>query len=785
MLQEGRANDRAVVLALRQLIEEGGGGGVGARGYRGWSPVLGYVQDNSRVVARVTDWTGGEGTKPTVSGYVGPNGIVTNIAQAVDIRGLPGNPGAPGAPGPAGPPGNDNLTVDVVAPTTPQNGDVWIDTSIVTEGNAIPISSLAIGSTVVDKSWTYLGEPVKFLVVAHNHHLKDSGYPTNATTLHTKHVICIKSFDAYEPTNPNTIRQAEGNNRYAVSNISQWLDSDSTSWFSPQHEYDASPSSPRVSANPFTNEPGFLTNMSAGFKDAILPATIQTALYSLDGTGIESVSRRVYLPGAREIRSQETRDGETFTYFEAGTAARLRTPTASAVANNTHTATGAPAVGVGCIWFSRSYHTSSASTAAGVTADGSAFEFRKVYAGGLTGICPIVNVKNSLWVSVTPNVDGDYEIIHEGAIEGGPVTRTWLQNVLINGEWVPGGNAPVTQMVTQNFVTGAMNKEPEPIFVKTSGTGFSAAFANTGDQPYHPDILYFANRSQFGYHYIMAYTPYPVSGMTGSRDRYECPCIVGSNNLVDWEVPIGLTNPVDDLTSAEISAGAYFSDPFLVYNPTTQKIELYYRLTANKTTYATTLLRKVTTTTSSIGAWTARETLLDVSDGASNGLGGMVRSATAHYGSDGLFHMWYGQSPANVFVTPMYHSTSPNGKDGWTTPQQCVLNGGRGSTWHPSVKFYAGQYHLVNYNHGTAFIEYYTSPNGINFTFQKILIQGKPNTFYTDLMYRSDCVYNGNTWSVVFTAEGLLPRAAKFGLLQGPNMMSLQLLDGDYWGRRP
>src|SRR5690606_18655224 len=55
----------------------------------GWTPVLAMVSDGERRVVQVTDWTGGQGTKPA-TGYLGATGVVSDIAQAIDVRGAPG-----------------------------------------------------------------------------------------------------------------------------------------------------------------------------------------------------------------------------------------------------------------------------------------------------------------------------------------------------------------------------------------------------------------------------------------------------------------------------------------------------------------------------------------------------------------------------------------------------------------------------------------------------------------------------------------------------------------------
>lgn len=62
----------------------------GPRGYEGWSPVLAVVTDGARRVHQVADWTGGEGAKPATGDYVGAAGLVSDIGDAVNIRGPSG-----------------------------------------------------------------------------------------------------------------------------------------------------------------------------------------------------------------------------------------------------------------------------------------------------------------------------------------------------------------------------------------------------------------------------------------------------------------------------------------------------------------------------------------------------------------------------------------------------------------------------------------------------------------------------------------------------------------------
>lgn len=57
---------------------------------RGWSPVPVFAADGARLVLRISDWTGGQGTKPATGKYIGDGVLVDDIANGVDVRGTPG-----------------------------------------------------------------------------------------------------------------------------------------------------------------------------------------------------------------------------------------------------------------------------------------------------------------------------------------------------------------------------------------------------------------------------------------------------------------------------------------------------------------------------------------------------------------------------------------------------------------------------------------------------------------------------------------------------------------------
>ena len=86
-----------------------------------------------------------------------------------------------------------------------------------------------------------ISNQIEFEVIAINHHI-DINQPNKPTlTLMAKHCLRYCVFDAKEDTNPDENRKNYGNNRWSVSNIRQWLNSNTENWYTPQHTYDAPP----------------------------------------------------------------------------------------------------------------------------------------------------------------------------------------------------------------------------------------------------------------------------------------------------------------------------------------------------------------------------------------------------------------------------------------------------------------------------------------------------------------------------------------------------------------
>ena len=152
--------------------------------------------------------------------------------------------------------------------------------------------------------------PIEFEVVGVNHH-KDINDETKPTiTLMSKNLLRHAAFDAKESNNPDSDRQEMGNNRWSVSNIRQWLNSESAanSWPVPQHRYDDKPNASNVEYNKsgaYSDEAGFLAGFSSDIKQHLATVKNKTILCDYDksslGVDFEETEDKVFLPSYTEM----------------------------------------------------------------------------------------------------------------------------------------------------------------------------------------------------------------------------------------------------------------------------------------------------------------------------------------------------------------------------------------------------------------------------------------------------------------------------------------------------
>ena len=147
---------------------DGTNGADGADGDKGWSPAFALVADDARRVLQVDDWVGGEGAKPAVGSYVGADGLVVAIGDAVDIRGPSGTASIP-----------DGDKGDI---STANDGEDWTlnDGAVVTDklaAGAVADAKLRDSSalSVIGRSTNSSGVPADIAAGTDGHVLRRSG----------------------------------------------------------------------------------------------------------------------------------------------------------------------------------------------------------------------------------------------------------------------------------------------------------------------------------------------------------------------------------------------------------------------------------------------------------------------------------------------------------------------------------------------------------------------------------------------------------------------------------
>jgi hypothetical protein len=110
-------------------------------GPQGWSPVIAVVEDGERRVQQIVGWTGGAGTAPSTGLYIGPAGLVGDIAQATDIRGETGSGGGGGG-------GGNSFTTIAVSGQSSIVADSTTDTLTVVAGTAATVTTNATTDTL-------------------------------------------------------------------------------------------------------------------------------------------------------------------------------------------------------------------------------------------------------------------------------------------------------------------------------------------------------------------------------------------------------------------------------------------------------------------------------------------------------------------------------------------------------------------------------------------------------------------------------------------------------------
>ena len=273
------------------------------------------------------------------------------------------------------------------------------------------LGSLPNGALVKDTGTLYYGKPIVWKIADKGH----TGYPSGSVTLITEKIITLKCVDAKESGNSDTNRRSYGNNRYSLSNIDRWLNSDAAAgrWWAATHSADAAPTNANVwsNYNEYDAQAGFLNSFSANMKAALLNTTITVAKNTVtDGGGSETITRKLFLASTTEVglaNENNIAEGSKLAIFSDNTS-RLAYPTAEAVSNSEYKTSGL-AAGSPWWWYLRTPYTSYSYCVRSVRAGGTlshAFAY-----DGRGGVRPLCNLKSEILVSDNTDSTGAYTII--------------------------------------------------------------------------------------------------------------------------------------------------------------------------------------------------------------------------------------------------------------------------------------------------------------------------------------------------------------------------------------
>lgn len=317
------------------------------------------------------------------------------------------------------------------------------------------LGSLAVGAKIKDASTTFLGSPIIWLKADKDH----ADYPSNSTTLITEKIIALRAVDAKEPNNSDSNRVSYGNNRYSLSNIDQWLNSDAATggWYSARHDADQAPTNDYVYSNynEYDQDAGFLNGFSDFFKKSLLDTTLKTVLNTVtDGGSYESITRKIFFASTTEVGLADENsiaEGSILSLFSANTNdCRKAYPTAECVADSEYTNSSFN-TSAAWRWWLRTPNSSNSHVVRFVNSNGS-LNFSRAY-NGYGGVRPLCNLSSDILVSDTVDEDGCYVIelppeaptkisiktpiycnpdYNTGGIEGGKAEISWEQGARCN-----------------------------------------------------------------------------------------------------------------------------------------------------------------------------------------------------------------------------------------------------------------------------------------------------------------------------------------------------------------
>lgn len=283
---------------------------------------------------------------------------------------------------------------------------------------------------------------------------------------------------------------------------------------------------------------------------------------------------------------------------------------------------------------------------------------------------------------------------------------------------------------------------------------------NLPKEVWHPSVVY-CREGWSGHVWWMSETPYTPGFIPPYTDRWELPCIHYSDDGIRWH-PIEV-NPIDDLNEGDIKARNYLSDPHLVLHDGV--MYCYYRKTIlidGKLEGNKTLLYRKKSVDGQY--WSERELVVDLQDENDVVIWGeQIISPSVRWDENKcFFECWYVDGSGYAMDRGVRYSTSKDGLK-WEKAVRCELPMDNDLPWHLDVQSYNGVYYMLCYSDNNALM-LYTSVDGVNFQYQNTILHSMPNTFFSERIYRSCSVWDGQKYRIYF--PGYDGKLSRIGLIE-------------------
>lgn len=288
-------------------------------------------------------------------------------------------------------------------------------------------------------------------------------------------------------------------------------------------------------------------------------------------------------------------------------------------------------------------------------------------------------------------------------------------------------------------------------------------------QSVHPSVVYIPGGLN-GYTFWMAHTPYP-----NTDDDFENPSIAVSNSGIDWVIPNGLVNPIDQPTTQELADNYHMSDTHLIYKDGV--LECWYRF--NKNGVIDQIMRK--TSTDGVN-WSPREIVMSSTS--------LLYLSPAVIYENGKYRVWYVTYAPTLKI---HYVESTNAQVGtWSAPVEVSVSYAAGepavNPWHLDVFKDNGKYYLIL----NAFLNMGTpsstrilmigesTDGGLNFSGTRSMlyptINGHPASFDNKEIYRASMVKFGATYRLYYSAQSKT-LTWNIGMLTGDTVYGVNKID--------